>query len=588
MSPLTDRSPSLLARFSLLCAALMCALPFVQPVHRYPLTAFHSEWPALALGTGVIAVLLGRRAWDPAEVPWAALSPLALALLLFGHGLTGRSPYFGFALASALYLVWASLLIVAARALVRECGAARLCGSLAAGIACGALVSALVGILQHLQWPSLLDHVVLRTTGAAIFGNLAQANHFATYTVLGLLSLAWLHAHGRAAPSLTALAALPMLFVLGLSGSRAALLYLLAAFGLAAWARARAPDRAATRLLWLTGLYLAGYFLMQLAVDAGMFRHDARQSVTALERFITATASIADRIRLWQAAWLLFTAEPLAGAGWGMFGLRFFELSALHFPEAAYRLYQNPHNLVLHLLAETGWPGLACVALPLAVALWPGPAPAGPRPERWLAPALAAALLLHSLLEYPLWYAYFLGIAALLLGLLPLRTRRLQLGGRWRWIVAAALCTAVFNLASVWLDYRVFEAVFRQQPAAVDRRELPGLMMRLHRNPLLRPYVEVATAFSISLSEQALDRQLFVNSRALRYVPEVTLVYRQVLLLALADRLPEAQLLLAQARHAYPVPPPEYLEDLARLAASQPARIRPLLESAPLRAIGRP
>jgi O-antigen ligase len=532
-------------------------------------------------------VLLGRRAWEAAEVPWAALSPLALALLLFGHGLAGRSPYFGSALSAALYLVWASLLIVAARALLRECGAARLCTAMAAGIAGGALASARVGVLQHLQWPTLLDHVVLRTSGAAIFGNLAQANHFATYTVLGLLSLAWLHARGRAGPAMTAAAALPMLFVLGLSGSRAAALYLLAAFALAAWARSREPDKAATRLLWLTGLYLAAYFLMQVAVEAGMFRHDGRQSVTALERFTTATASIADRIRLWQAAWLLFTEHPLAGAGWGMFGLRFFEMSAAHFPDAAYRLYQNPHNLFLHLLAETGLVGLVCVALPLAIALWPAAGPAGPRPERWLVPALAAALLLHSLLEYPLWYAYFLGIAALLLGMLPLRTRRLRLGARWRWIVAAALCTATFNLASVWLDYRGFEAVFRAG-GNVDRRELPGLMMRLHRNPLLRPYVEVATAFSISLDEASLDRQLYVNSRALRYVPEVSLVYRQVLLLALADRLPEAQRLLAQARHAYPVPPPEYPEDLARLAASQPARIRPLLESAPLRAGGQP
>lgn len=585
---MTDHSPSLLARFSLLCAALMCALPFIQPHHRYPLTAFYSEWLALALGAGVIAVLLGRRAWEAAEVPWAALSPLALALLLFGHGLLGWSPYFGSALASALYLVWVSLLIVAARALARECGAVRLSETMAMGIAGGALLSALVGVIQHLQWPTLLDTVVIRTTGAAIFGNLAQANHFATYTVLGLLSLAWLHARGRTGLPVTALAVLPMLFVLGLSGSRAAVLYLLAAFGLAAWARSRDQNATATRLLWLTGLYLAGYFLMQVVVDAGFFRHDARLSVTALERFTTAGASVADRIRLWQAAWMLFTEQPLSGAGWGMFGLRFFEMAAVHYPDAAYQLYQNPHNLVLHLLAETGLPGLVCVVVPLGIALWPSAAANGPRPERWLIPALGAVLVLHSLLEYPLWYAYFLGIAGLLLGLLPLRMHQLRMGSRWRWLVAASLCAAIFNLASLWLDYRGFEAIFQSRPGAVDRRQLPALMMRLHQNPLLRPYVEVATAFSISLDEAGLDRQLFVNSRALRFVPEVSLVYRQVLLLALADRPAEARALLAQARQAYPVPPQDYVENLERFAVTQPARIRPLLESAPRRATGRP
>jgi hypothetical protein len=104
-------------------------------------------------------------------------------------------------------------------------------------------------------------------------------------------------------------------------------------------------------------------------------------------------------------------------------------------------------------------------------------------------------------------------------------------------------------------------------------------MMRLHQNPLLRPYVEVSTAIPMTLDEASLDRQLYVNTRALRYVPEASLVYRQVLLLALADRLPEAQRLLAQARQAYPAAPAAFERDLQRLVREQPARFRPLLES---------
>jgi hypothetical protein len=79
-----------------------------------------------------------------------------------------------------------------------------------------------------------------------------------------------------------------------------------------------------------------------------------------------------------------------------------------------------------------------------------------------------------------------------------------------------------------------------------------------------------------------------MNGRALRFVPEASLVYRQVLLLALADRLPEAQQLLVQARHAYPVPPKAFEQDLARLTEAQLARFRPLLESAPRRAAAHP
>lgn len=223
------------ARFSLLCVALLCVIPFLQPYHRHPLTSFHSEWIAGVLGLGVMVALLGRKAWAPAEVPWAALSPLALALLVLVHGLLGWSPYFGSALTAALYLIWASLLVVAARALVRECGSTLVFETIAAGIAAGALLGAWVGVIQHMRMPTLLDFLVARTTSPAIFGNLAQANHFASYTTLGLLSLAYLHVRGRAGWVTVAIGAAPMLFVLGVSGSRAAALYLLAAFSIAAW-----------------------------------------------------------------------------------------------------------------------------------------------------------------------------------------------------------------------------------------------------------------------------------------------------------------------------------------------------------------
>lgn len=585
---MTKTSVPLSARFSLLCVALLCVAPFLQPYHRNPLTAFYSEWLAFALGLGVMAVLLGRRAWTPAEVPWAALSPLALALLVVVHGVLGWSPYLGSALTAALYLIWAALLVVAARALVRLCGSDTVLDIIAAAIAAGALVSALVGCLQHLQIHTLLDRVVARTTGAAIFGNLAQPNHFASYTTLGLLALAYLHVRGRIGPGVLALAAMPMLFVLGLSGSRAAALYLLAAFSLAAALGWRREDVVVRRLLLISGCYLAAYLALQIVVGAGWLRVDARSSVTAFERVLSGAASFNDRLRLWQSAWNTFLEAPLAGAGWGTFALRHFEQAGELYAAGGYQLFHNAHNVVLQLLADTGLAGLLCAGLPLLIAFRGDSLATTPRPGCWLILAAGAVLSLHSLLEYPLWYAYFLGVAALLLGVAPLRVRALELSRYWQWLALVMVCIGAFNLTALWLDYRSFEALFLPHATAVDRQQMPGVMMRLHQNLLLRPYAEVAMALPMTLDEASLDRQLFINSRAMRFVPEESLVYRQVLLLALADRLPEAQLLLARARHAYPVPPAAFERDLERLLQSQPARFRPLLESAPRRVPAHP
>ena len=91
----------------------------------------------------------------------------------------------------------------------------------------------------------------------------------------------------------------------------------------------------------------------------------------------------------------------------------------------------HAQNILLHLLAETGIGGGALLIA--TAALWL----ADLRRVRfdlewwWLA-ALLATLSLHSLLEFPLWYAYFLGVAAIAVGLgsqraLPVR----HAGGAW-------------------------------------------------------------------------------------------------------------------------------------------------------------
>ncbi len=567
----------ILVRCSLILAALLCALPFLQPYHRHPLTAFHSEWIALVLGCGVALVLASGAAWRDGRLPWSALAPLALALLLFLHGLFDRAPYFGQALTTALYLLWAALLVFAGHALARLAGREALLDTMATGLALGALLSAFTGLVQHLQWPTLLDAWVARAVSAAIFGNLAQANHFAAYTTLGLLAFAELHRRGRVGAAVLALAAAPMLLVLGLSGSRAAALYLLAALILAVvqWRRSRAEY--ARRLAAVCAAYVLAYLLLQALVAAGVLQGAPRESLTAAERMVDGAASIADRLRLWQGAWLMFMADPLVGAGWGQFATGFFERAALLYPEGGYQLYHHAHNLVMQLLAETGLAGLACLVLPLACALR-RPAVPPQAGGGWLLAALGVTLLLHSLLEYPLWYAYFLAPAALLLGAVPQAELTLRLPRLWRVATLLLIAGGLVNLARLWPEYRDFERLFLAVPPPAA--EQPAILSRLHRNPLLRHYVEVAYTLPMQPRFDELDRQLYANTRALRFVPVDTLAWRQVLLLALADRPQEALQRLRLAKAAYPQPPLDYLDALHRLGAEQPARLRPLLESA--------
>jgi len=581
-----NASPSLPARFSLLCAVLLCALPFLQPYHLNPLTSFHSEWLAGVLGLGVMAVLLGRRAWTDAEVPWIALLPFALAVLLLVHGVLGWSPYFGQALSGALYLVWAGGLIIAVRALVRECGRDAVFAAIAVGLAAGALLNALAGIIQHFNWATPLNAYISRPTRLVIFGNLAQPNHYASQVALGLFSLAYLLRDRRWIWLIAA--ALPLLFVLGLSGSRSVWLYLGVVFALAAWWKLAAPqDRAGRRLFFASGAFIFICWAMQALVNAGLFRPANRVTVTAVERLFSSEASVFDRFSLWQAAWKTFLDYPLAGSGWGTFSARYFDFMSLRANAGPIDMFQNAHNILLHFLAETGLVGALILVLPLLFWLRQLAHGTGDASRWWLS-AMAAVLALHSLLEYPLWYAYFLGVAALLLGIAPTPAFRPQLARVGRPLALAALVMAAFNLAFLWQDYRELEQVFRVSPQGTGKIDLAETMARLHRNPVLTAHIELVSALPLSVDESDLQQRIFLIDRVLRFAPMPSLVYRQVLMLALAGRQPEAQALLLRARRAYPAAPPEFGADLERLAAAHPERFRPLLESAPRHAPAHP
>jgi len=576
LSQTAPRGPLIYA--SLASVALLCAIPFLQPFHQYPLTSFYTEWLAFALGMGVMLVMLDRRAWMSAEVPWITLSPFALALLLIVHGVLGWSPYFGHALTGALYLVWAGLLMIAARALARLCGTDTIVTVVAAGLVAGAVLSAALGVIQYFNVMTPLNALIVRLQGGAIFGNLAQPNHFAAYTTLGLLSLAYLHSRKQMPLMVAALCALPLLFVLGVSGSRSPWLYLLAAFACAVWLRALSGDRALRCLFLWTGVFLILHYAMQVAVGADWLKPPQQAAVTAIERLFSGAASITDRIGLWSAAWSIALDHPVFGVGWGAFAGRYFDFIAEPGATAPLGLYNNAHNILLHLFAETGLLGLALLLAPLAAWII-AVLRTSPDARQWWLLATLAVFGIHSMLEYPLWYAYFLGIAAVLLGLGggPVFVPRLARVGRM--FAATVVLIGTYNLAVLWIDYRRFEAVFRPSPEQIRNMDFAVVMTRLHQNPLLAPYVELFTAFPSAVAEENLSGRLLLNGQVIRFSPIPVLVYRQVLLLALADRAPEAQMLLVRARRAYPAVPPEFEFGLKHLAREYPARFRPLLES---------
>ena len=566
-------------RLSVLLTGLAWTVPFLQPVHRYPLTAFYSEWLAFALGLAAAAPLLRKASWAEATVPIIAAAPLGLAAVVALQVALGRVPYAEQGLIAGLYLAWAALLLLLGHALGRGLALDSIASTLAGFLLAGGVLQALIGLAQHYSFSGPLDFLVARKSGQVIYGNLGQPNHYAACVTLSLASAAYLYGRGRLAGALASACAALFLVVLALTGSRSSWLYLVALAALAVLLHRRQRDRASRRLaLFACGL-LPGFIVAHGLAMAPFFQ-PGLPVTTSAERLFQVASGIGPRLELWSGAWQMFLSAPLLGAGVGQFAWHHFLHQAAGGAQAAPGLFNHAHNVVLHLMAETGIAG--AVLIVGAVLVWLADLRrVSLDPAWWWLLSALAVIGIHSLLEYPLWYSYFLGPAAFLLGLGAQRHFALRMPGAARAVVALALVTGGVHLASVIPPYRDFERlVFGAGSQSSSDPAFARELMKVHREPLLAPYVELAIAHGVSVDRTQLDDKLALATRALHFAPLEVVAYRQALLLALAGHAHASHEQLARSLAAYPAARETIVAELEQLVPRHPFELAPLLELA--------
>jgi len=565
---------------SLLLVGLMWVLPFLNYYHLYPLTSFYQEWSAVALGLGAMLLLVSGRYWQQPEIPRVVLLPIGMMLLVVVQFFLGKMAYYGQALLYALYLTWAAWLVMLGQGLRREFGLATLATVLAAALLAGAELNALCGILQQYRWHTFLDSMVAVKTSAAVFGNIAQPNHFADYLSLGLASLGLLYVRGLLRGWQVVLLALPILFVLPLSGSRSTWLYLSWMVCLAYWWQRR--DRSQLPLLRYSVLALLGFALMNLVVRLPWLAGTAG-SVTTVQRLFGEVSGGSIRLHLWHEAWLIFMQFPLFGAGFGQFAWQHFQLGPVLRDTGITGLYNNAHNLVMQLAAETGLAGLLVLFGTLLPWLW-----RVRLVERsiyhWWGYTVLSVLAIHSLLEYPLWYAYFLGIAALLLGIFDPGSYRLELRNVGRLSVALMLLLGVVSLQHLLSGYRQIETLVVQRPTSADDQAYLDRMRKgllaARQQMLLQPYVDFFMTSMLSVDANHLADKLAFNENVLHFIPSESVAYHQALLLARDGQTEAAQTEMARAIWSYPQGFPATSRELQKLSGKDPVHFDALLNFA--------
>jgi O-antigen ligase len=558
------------------CVALLLAVPFVFPANGLPVSTFYQEWTAVALGSAAFMALLCAQVKTGIEVPRTVMLPLGILVLLLIQMAQGKLIYWQQGAIGAIYLIWSVAMICVGRFLRQSLGWNGFCRLAAWAVCVGALLSSVIGSLQLMGWQ--LGGLVVPMIGPRVHANLGQANHFASYLCLGLFAAFYL-ACTRRLNTFAAGGAMVLLMALGiLSGSRSIWLYLAAAVLLAVWAyRGSKSAQTKTLVIW-TAAAIVSALVLQI-ISGSLLEQSALRYVTAGARLSTADAGYSHRLVEWLASFLMFKSAPFTGVGFNEFAWNYFLLTGPLPAGIPEEITDNAHNLFLQLLAEFGLSG-GILLIGAAFVWWLPQFREKASIHRWWALSVVAVIGLHSLLEYPLWYAYFLGPFALFVGAGDSAVWHIGSAFRSR-IVAAALCIGiVWTLASVFNDYRRVERLGVVSETGSMQTEVRSDAVDVSRSTLFPDIVELGLSRTISVDRNALDAKLELNGRVLRAYPDSDVAYRQSALLALAGELPAAYRLWDLAVAAYPSRAMNVAESLAQLSSAGEARLTPLVEYA--------
>ena len=535
-----DRS-ALPARLALALLGLACVMPFLSPVFQAPFASFYGEAVAFALGLAAVALMATRSLWIDVRLPRIGLMFLGFAMLIVLQIALGRAVYGQLNLLGALYVLWAAALAMLANRLVQIFGAATFAAALAWCLVAGTLISALIGLIQLFGVQTPLAPLMLPQMHGRIYANTGQPNHLASYLFLGLASAGYLWSTRRLGLVLAVTVCAVLLAVLATSGSRAVWLYA-AAFILLSAVMALLRRSAELMRLLMFGVIIAVGLLAAQWMMVGLTPERLIAVQTVGVRMQTEGMSSPVRLHFWNMAWMMFLGAPVFGVGFKQFAWNNFLLAG-KIPGAVpdEGIIDHAHNLVFQIAAEFGAAGLLVLLGGLGWWAW-SMRRAQIDPPLWWMAAVLGVLGLHSMLEYPLWYAYFLGIAAVVMGAAERDAPRVDDKRSGRFVLSAAVLLGAFAFVNVYRDYRVMQSL--QRGAIGESASASGLndgsvpvLLDLQRSSLFAPFIEFALARRMLLNREHLEDKIVLNQRAMQFQPSNDFAYRQAFLLAMSGDL---------------------------------------------------
>ena len=531
----------------LLLATAAAAAPSLLAYNVSPSPTFLNQALAIALWGLFVAA-----AAPPAGTASRGSGPLLAALAVLGATVLwswgpGSLPM-GLALSALGMLAAAGVLVATGAGAHARDDAGTAFGDFCTGWAVAGVFNLAIALLQ-VFWPGWLDAAWnaadwIASSGlpGRAVGNLRQPNHLSSLLLWSAIAFVGLLELGRIGRRLGSVLFAAMVFAVVLTASRTGTLSVLL---LAVWGLLDRRLSRPTRALLLSAPLIYAACWLGMAEWARL----TQASFGGTARLAEADVS-GSRFGIWRNTLAMIAQQPWTGVGFGEFN---FAWTLTPFPGRPIAFFDHTHNLVLQLAVEIGLPLAALVLVLLGVSLWRASRLAfGPEGDvgavglgRRCALLMVLMIGLHSLLEYPLWYSYFLLPAAWAWGFAVGDRRGLAapagVTAAAPAFVAAAVALSAGSALSV-LDYIPVTRIFS---ADADGQPLAQRIARGQRSVLFAHHADYAAATTGNHPGED-ELQPFV--RATHYLLDTRLMVAWAEALARHGEVDEARALAARLR----------------------------------------
>jgi O-antigen ligase len=418
-----------------------------------------------------------------------------------------------------------------------------------------ASLNAVIGVFQYLDaasaWSPWMNIPFYK--GDA-FGNLRQRNQFGTLMSVGWLALWWWVAQTSQSQRgwlqrVTTWLVVSLLSVgVAISMSRTGmLLWLSVSLVTLLWCwQQKRLERSPPADAWWLSLGSAVAFLMAAVLMPQVALWVNGEPGASLLLRVSGGAAdysqCAGRGVLWGNALEMLRQHPWLGWGWAQTDYAHF--MTLYRGERFCDMLDNAHDLPLHLAVELGVPfALLSVLLALRWA-WERQPWRSTTSTHVLAWGLLGIIVVHSLLEYPLWYGPFQMTAGLAIGLLWQKKADPSLAQArvvMQPIVALSLACALFvgSLYAAW-DFNRVSQIYKSA-AARDPLYQADPMGEALKSWLFQNQAQFAKLTTTAVTQDNAQEMYDLANKLLSYSPEERVVQRLIDAALLLGKRDEAQ-----------------------------------------------